>query len=605
MRWFLFAAMAAALSAADSPEAVKLYETRCASCHDNPLPGSRMPPRAALAKMDPDAIALSMEAGLMRPQAQGLSSAQRQTLAAWLGSAAAIIAPSTSWPNPCAAEPGWKPASKQATWSGWGAGVQNWRYHEPAAAGFTEADLGKLKLKWAFGFPGVGIVRSQPAVLGDRLFIGANNGMVFGLGAKDGCVHWSVKVQGPVRSGVSGGTVGGRPMVFLGDAAGFVYGLDAGSGETVWKVRGDAHPAALVTGTPQLHGGRLYVPVSSFEEITGANPKYVCCTFRGSVIAMDAATGTTVWKTYMIENEAVDQGKTQRGHPRKGPSGAGVWSAPTIDEKTSRLYVGTGDNYSDPPTATSDAVVAMDLKTGKILWVRQFTAGDAYNGSCGQASKAACPDADGPDHDIGASPLLVELGRNRRVLMAGQKSGMLYGLNPDDGGKIVWRARAGKGGVMGGIQWGPATDGANVYAASSDFASRTGPRGREPDPEAGGGLTAFRVDNGERIWHADPPPCGDRRLCSPAQSAAVTAIRGAVFSGSMDGHLRAFSSADGKILWDFDSVREFETVNGVKAKGGAFDGAGPVIVNRMLFAGSGYAQWGGIPGNVLLAFGLD
>jgi polyvinyl alcohol dehydrogenase (cytochrome) len=606
LRPLLLLVTAAALFAADPPEAAKLYDAHCAYCHDNALPGTRMPPRAALAKMEPAAILRAMESGTMRPQAESLVSAQRLALANWLGSAAAVaaIAPASA-NNACTAEPNWSPTTKQLNSGGWGFGPRNWRYVPTSAGAFPAAALSNLKLRWAFGFPGVGIVRSQPAILGDRLFIGANDASVFSLAVRTGCQHWTAKLQSPVRSGAAAGLVSGRPLVFLGDAAGFIYALDAATGAQAWKLRPDPHPAALVTGTPQLHNGVLYVPVSSFEEVTGANPRYVCCTFRGSVLALDAATGKQLWKTYTIAEEATDQGKTQRGVARKGPSGAGVWTTPTVDEKTGRLYIATGDNYSDPPTASSDAVLALDMKTGAILWTRQLTAGDAYNVSCGQPNKAACPDADGPDFDIGASPALVDLPRNRRILLVGQKSGMMHGLDPDLDGKIVWQSRAGKGGVLGGIQWGPATDGVKIYAASSDLAFRRGPRGNEPDPEAGGGLTAFRADNGERLWHANPPPCGERRPCSPAQTAAVTAIPGAVFSASMDGHLRAFDPKDGKILWDFDAAREFETVNGVKAKGGAFDVAGPVIAHRMLFAGSGYAQWGGMPGNVLLAFSLD
>jgi polyvinyl alcohol dehydrogenase (cytochrome) len=337
----------------------------------------------------------------------------------------------------------------------------------------------------------------------------------------------------------------------------------------------------------------------------------VCCTFRGSVLAIDAAAGKILWKTYTIAEAAKPRKATKRGNASSGPSGAGIWSAPTLDAEHRVLYVTTGDNYSDPPTLTSDAVLALNMDSGKLLWSKQLTAGDAYNSSCALPDKANCPDSDGPDFDFGASPLLARLPKGGRVLLLAQKSGMLHAVDPDKQGKIVWQSRVGKGGVLGGLQWGPASDGERVYVALSDITiARSRQPGsnevaRELDPTRGGGMFAFRVDNGERLWMTPAPGCGDRRPCSPAQSAAVSAIAGAAFSGSVDGHLRAYSTADGKIIWDFDAARAFPTVNGVTAKGGAFDAAGAVIAGGMVFAGSGYGQWGGLPGNVLLAFSVE
>jgi len=276
-----------------------------------------------------------------------------------------------------------------------------------------------------------------------------------------------------------------------------------------------------------------------------------------------------------------------------------VWSAPTIDVKRGRLYVGTGNNYSEPATATSDAIVAVDLKTGRIAWTRQIQPGDILNGNC--QSKNTCP---GPDYDFGASPILEHLvdggDGGRDLVLVGQKSGIVYALDPDHDGQIVWQARVGKGGINGGVQWGMASDGRNVYAATSDVVRR-GVAGY--DPKEGGGLTALRIRDGAKAWYAAPPPCGDKVGCSPAQSAAVTAIPGVVFSGSLDGHLRAFSTEDGKVLWDFDTVRDFATVNGVKASGGGIDGPGAVVSGGTVYVGSGYQRTGGMGGNVLLAFG--
>ena len=286
-----------------------------------------------------------------------------------------------------------------------------------------------------------------------------------------------------------------------------------------------------------------------------------------------------------------------------GPSGAGIWSAPTLDPEHNTLYVTTGDNYSDPPTGSSDAVLAVAMDTGKLLWSKQLLASDVWNSTCPLANKSSCPDSAGPDFDFGASAMLLRLPAGKRVLVLPQKSGTLHGVDPDQRGKILWQAKVGQGGLLGGLQWGGATDGKLVYVALSDIGfSNVGALGRTPDPQRGGGMFAFRPDNGERMWMTPPPGCGARPNCSPAQSQAVSAIPGAVFSGSVDGHLRAYASGDGKILWDFDTAQEFATVNGIAAKGGSMDAGGAVIGGGMLFVGSGYGQWGGMPGNALLAF---
>jgi polyvinyl alcohol dehydrogenase (cytochrome) len=313
----------------------------------------------------------------------------------------------------------------------------------------------------------------------------------------------------------------------------------------------------------------------------------------------------------MIPDVAKQHAKTKRGAASFGPSGVGVWTAPTLDPERDTMYVTTGDNYSDPATSLSDAVVALRLSTGEILWSKQLTAKDAWNSSCQLPGKVNCPDAEGPDFDFAASAILVSLPNGQRALLLGQKSAVVYAVDPDRKGQTLWKARIGEGGTVGGIEWGPASDGSNIYVALSDIRfevtrkPNSNDRTYQLDPNKGGGLFAFRVDNGERMWQTPPPGCGDRRPCSPAQSAAITAIPGAVFSGSEDGHLRAFATTNGHILWDFDTARDFKTVNGVPGHGGAIDVAGPVVAGGMLFSVSGYPARGGMGGNVLLAFGIE
>jgi polyvinyl alcohol dehydrogenase (cytochrome) len=460
-------------------------------------------------------------------------------------------------------------------------------------------------LKWAFGFPGDIVAYAQPAVTGGRIFVGSATGWIYSLNASSGCILWTLEAEAPVRTAISVGAAGSHTAIFFGDFHANVYAADAVTGKLIWKTRADEHSEARITGAPALHGNRLFVPVASSEEVSAADPAYECCRFRGSVLALDAATGKTLWKTYMVAETPHPTKKSKAGVQLWAPSGAAVWSAPTVDLKRRAIYVGTGDSYSEPPAANTDAILALDMDSGKILWARQMTAGDAFNLACPGQDKSNCPESNGPDFDFGSSPMLVELPGGRRVLVAGQKSAMVYALDPDRKGELLWQTRVGKGGSLGGIQWGPAADEEKAYVAVSDIVRQLTPAGLVLDPTAGGGLYGVRLADGKLEWSAPPPGCGDRRPCSPAQSAAVTVIPGVVFSGSSDGHLRAYSVKNGNVIWDFDTVRDYKTVNGVEARGGSLDGPGPVIAGGMLYVNSGYGAMGGIPGNVLLAFSVD
>jgi polyvinyl alcohol dehydrogenase (cytochrome) len=594
--------MLASACVADDPFAAELYANHCAHCHDHGG-DARVPPRATLEKMTSAAVLRALETGVMRDMGAQLTQSESLALAAYLGKAGAARV--DQFVDRCAASPALVSPADSTGWSGWGAGLNNWRFQNAASAGLSAADVSKLRLKWVFGVADATSMRSQPSVYAGRVFV-AGPSEVYSLDARTGCMHWSTNAAATIRSGITIAAAGLRTLVVFGDAAGWVRALDASTGESVWQVHADEHPAAMVTNTPVFHNGRLYFGVSSLEEVRAISPNYVCCTFRGSVEAVDAATGRAVWKTYTIAESARPGKTTKRGAKTMGPSGAGVWTTPTVDPEHNVLYVTTGDNYSEPVTATSDAVLALALDTGEVLWSKQLTQGDAYNGTCRIAGKANCPDADGPDFDFGSSAILMPLGPNRRVLVLAQKSGMLHGVDPDQRGRISWQVRVGEGGTLGGIQWGPATDGTRIYVALSDmgYRERTA-TGRKPDPQRGGGMFAFLPGNGERVWMTPPVPCGNRKPCSPAQSQAVSAIPGAAFSGSNDGHLRAYSVTDGRIIWDYDTVRDYQTVNGVPGKGGALDAGGPVIAGGMVFVGSGYGQFGGIPGNVLLAFAVE
>ncbi|MBV8809487.1 MAG: PQQ-binding-like beta-propeller repeat protein [Acidobacteriaceae bacterium] len=590
-----------------------IYKQHCAGCHD--APGTRVPPLSALRAMDAPSILRSLETGLMKTQGAALTANERYAVVGYLAAPVAKTAAPPPSAALCSAQQQQSSSiATRASWTLWGVNSANTRFQNSAAAGLTAEDVPKLKLKWAFGLGDGNETRSQPAVEEGHIFLANLTGSVYSLEAHNGCIQWTFQADGPVRTGIVFGPTSSSAQraVYFGDVKGNAYAVDAATGKLLWKAHPEDHFAAIITGAPQLHNGVLYVPVASYEEALAPSPGYSCCTFRGSVSALDAATGKRLWKTYTIA-EPPHPTEKKAGTQLQGPSGASVWSTPTFDDKLNAIYVATGDNYSDPPTKTSDGVLALDAKNGQMLWSRQLTARDAYNNGCATPAKTNCPEHPGADSDFGQPPILVSLSNGHRALVLGQKSGMVHALDPDRQGEILWQTRVGQGGPFGGIQWGSAADTENVYAAVSDLQitvalDSSAPQGYSlgVDPNRGGGLFAMKLSTGEKVWSAKPGSCDARKHCSPAQSAAVTAIPGVVFSGSVDGHLRAYAARSGDVIWDVDTGREYETVNGQKARGGSIDGAGgPVIAGGMLYVNSGYGQWGGAPGNVFLAFGVD
>jgi polyvinyl alcohol dehydrogenase (cytochrome) len=372
--------------------------------------------------------------------------------------------------------------------------------------------------------------------------------------------------------------------------------LDAATGKVLWKVKVDEHPISRVTGAPTLYQDRLYVPISSLEErAAGISTVYPCCTFRGSVVALDANTGRRIWKTYVISEPPKPVGKSSKGIQRWAPAGGSVWNSPTIDAARNAIYIGTGDAYTEPAPPTTDAIMALEMDTGKVLWTVQDTPNDAWLSSCeGSKISENCPKDMGPDFDFGSSPILRTLSDGRRILVAGQKSGMVWAHDPDRQGAVVWKAQLVEKLALGMITFGGAADEQKAY-----FGLRTG------------GVAAVQLATGERRWFTPvrrleaAAPSGEAGVPSPTgETAALTAIPGVVFSGGWDGVLRAFSSEDGRLLWEYNTLREFETVNRVAAKGGSMGAPGATVAGGMLYAGSGYVFGAGTPGNVLLAFSV-
>jgi len=603
---------------AANKEGEALYRQRCAACHDAGVSGA--PNRAALQEMSAENIRFALVTGKMSVQGRGLASAQIDALSQFL---TGRLPTKEQLPSEAYCVAGSAPPFANALiaphWNGWGADLAQHRFQPAPMAGLSAEQVPNLKLKWAFGIPGVSRMDAQPTVVGGRVFVGSRGRKVYSLSTTAGSIHWVFDADFPVRTAISIGQSGDAWLAYFGDQHANAYAVDALNGKLVWKTHVEEHPDARITGAPALAGGRLYVPTSSFEEVSGANPGYECCTFRGSLTALDAATGKVAWKSYTIPEEPKPVRKNKWGVQLWGPSGAAVWSSPTVDLVHHMVYVTTGDSYSDPAARTSDAFLAFSSETGKLEWSQQMTSGDAFNLDCGapQEARTNCPETNGPDFDFGSSPILVDLANGQRALVAGQKSGVVYALNPDKRGELLWQRRVGEGGKVGGVQWGSAADAKNIYVAVSDLSVRPVPKGTlgaqesftgkalVVDPKAGGGLFALSLATGEVAWHTPHPGCGDKPGCSPAQSAAVTEIPGVIFSGGLDGHLRAYSAEDGRILWDVDTQHDFKTVNGVPAHGGALDGPGAVIVGGTLYVNSGYAFVGGAPGNVLLAFSVD
>jgi len=570
------------------------FTGRCASCHDTGKDGAT--DRHALNRFTPEQVLTSITTGSMAEYAQGLSEFEKRVVAVYIGGrplGAADAGDAGLMKNQCAVRTSFEP-SADSDWNGWGHDTGNTRFQPKP--GLTAADAPNLTLKWAFGFPNGNSAYGQPTVAGARVFVGADTGFVYALDAATGCIHWSFRANAGVRTAVSIGRGRGahRYLAYFGDVKANLYAVDADTGAKVWSDRVDNHPVARVTGAPTLVDGRLYVPISSLEESGAGNPSYPCCTFRGGVASYDAQSGTRVWTSYTIAERAVPQKKTSRGTQLWAPAGAGVWSSPSIDLKRRVVYVATGNAYTEPAAPGSDAVIAFDLETGKRLWTKQVMANDAYVRDCPgkyrplvpkDNKSETCPDELGPDMDFGNAPILRTLPNGRSLIVIGQKDGHAWALDPDREGAVVWSRQVGLGldGGGGAIMWGSAADDRLAYFPVTRAAQTLG-------------VAALRLQTGDLAWRASPPDGG---------AAPVTVIPGVLFFGSSAGTVYAYSTGEGKALWQFDTAREFETVNGVVAKGGTINAAGPVVSGGMLFVPSGYSELGnGARGNVLLAFGI-
>jgi polyvinyl alcohol dehydrogenase (cytochrome) len=592
----LITTISLATAYAAAPDGEALYKQRCGICHDGKVQG-RTPARDEIAGRTPELIYKAMFEGAMMAQSAGLSAEEGRAIARYLTGKEFSTAVVTNVARCSGNAPPLR--ITDTAWNGWGDDPGNTRYQ--AKPGLAAADVPKLKVKWAFGFADETVRSAQPTIVGGRVFVGSSSGAIYSLDAATGCIYWNYDAGAGVRTAVSIGKPAGSDnyVAYFGDTRSFVHAVDATTGKPLWKVKVEEHPASRVTGAPTFYNGRLYVPVSSIEEASAMLPTYECCKFRGSVVALDGASGKQIWKSFSVLDPPQPTTKGASGTQQYGPAGAAIWSAPTIDVKNKVIYAATGNSYTNVSINTSNAILAIDMETGSLKWSSQVLPKDNFTMGCGRGVN--CPEDRGPDFDFGSSPILRELPGGKRVLICGQKSGILWGIDPDNRGKVLWQTRLGQGSALGGIEWGSTADTENAYAAVSDlFGLRNGAKP--------GGIYAVKLDTGDKIWGTPAPALTctpGSKGCTGAQSAAISSMPGVVFSGSVDGHFRAFSAKTGEIIWDFNTVQDYQTVNGVPGKGGSLDSAGPTIANGMVFTNSGYGMWQGLPGNVLLAFSVD
>jgi len=575
------------------------YDKACALCHEGAV--KRAPHRQMLLLMTPESILQAMTTGLMSGQSAALADSEKREVAEYLGGRP--LGETTPTYTSCDADAG-KDSSTRLTvrTQNWGFTPDNKRYLPAEVTSVTKTNASTLKPRWAFAFDGANRARSQPLFVGDMLVTGSHNGEVLALDQDTGCVRWSFQAASEVRTAIiSDGAQGNSSQqLYFGDVLGNVYAVLAHTGQLVWRTRADDHPNATITGTPSLFEDRLYVPVSALEVSNAMDPLYECCTFRGSVVAMDRSSGKIDWQSYTIAEEPTARGKNPSGATRYGPSGAVIWNSPSIDSKRGRLYVGTGENASSPATSTSDALMAMDLDTGAVVWSWQATENDAWNTACGTEAPDNCPEEEGPDYDFGAAPLIATTKAGQDLVIGGQKSGLVHAVNADTG-QLVWSTRVGRGGIQGGVHFGIAADGERIYVPISDMADGVS----YPTPDRPG-VHALDIDTGAALWYAAAPDaCAGRDFCHPGVSQSITVLNDMVLAGGMDGVMRGYDSATGEQVYELDSTVAFDIASGGTTRGGSFGGsAGPVAQEGRLVLSSGYGLYNHMAGNLLLMLEL-
>ncbi|HEX7038153.1 MAG TPA: PQQ-binding-like beta-propeller repeat protein [Pseudomonadales bacterium] len=603
---FASVSVPAAEPATEHPGAA-LYAQHCAACHDQP-DATRAPALAALRQMSSESLWLSLTEGVMQQQGAALERRELRVLIDYL---AARAADSGEWLAgiQCDAAHRSVDLDQPVVMGTVGVDRDSSRRLTAAQAGLDSAGLANLELAWAIGFPDTTALRAAGVIVGSTLFYTpTQTGRLLALNVRVPCVQWVYEAGTELRTSVSLGEVDGRKVLLFADRLGRVHRVDARTGERIWAVDARHSAAAGITGAPIPHGDQVIVPISASGVGRGADPDYECCVEHGAVVALDARSGKKLW-TYHTMKDADYNGRVSRvGVRQRGPSGAPIWSTPTVDPERNLVYVTTGQNTSLPATSTSDAVLALDLDTGALVWGFQALANDVWIIGCREPWELSVPNCPSPkdsvlkDFDFGASAVLVRREAGD-LLLAGQKSGDLWALDPDDG-KLLWNTRFGQGTPLGGIHWGLAIDGERVFAALND-PGRPAP-GYVPEP----GVNAVDIDSGEVLWrHRLEPDCSEARKSRYDQcgerygiSAAPLVVDRSVIAGAVDGRLYVFDAASGRIVFQYDTLRDFQTVNGIAGRGGSIESHSVFAGAGMVFVGSGYGAFRQAPGNVLLAF---
>ncbi|MFK7977036.1 MAG: PQQ-binding-like beta-propeller repeat protein [Halioglobus sp.] len=599
---FWLAASGVSAQKSIEPTGEALFEAHCLTCHGGSV--SKAPQLSLLQIMSASSVLRAMESGVMQEQSNKLSPPEKQAVAEYLTGQKLSDASQLALPPVCSAKALAFDKKALPKTKGWGVDVANTRHFGAEQTSLTLSDIPKMKLKWSFAYPDSVRARSQPTVAGGSVFVGSQNGSVYALNAETGCLRWEFKTVAEVRTGivVAPWSKGETPRLFFGDLVGNVYAVNAVTGQLLWKDRPDDHPSLTLTASPAYdeQTDRLYVPLSALEVTAAGDPLYACCTFRGGVAVYNANTGEREWVAYTIDEAPKVVGRNSVGTARIAPSGAPVWNTPALDMKRKVMYVGTGENYSSPANDTSDAIIALSMQDGEIVWSQQMTAGDAWNMGCETEEKINCPPENGPDYDFGAAVIIATNSAGKDIVIAGQKSGDVFGLDPDKGGAVIWHQKLGRGGIQGGVHFGMTVDGDTLYVPMSDFDG--GPRW---PGVAKPGMFALDITTGKQHWYtpAQDNVCKGREDCQPGLSAAASSLPGGVVAGAMDGRVRAYDEKSGKVVWDFDTAVAFKTLSGVEANGGSLGGgSGPVFDGDMLYLNTGYGIYFHMPGNVLLAF---
>ena len=584
--------------AAENLDGESLYTEHCAMCHTAPQ-DERTPPRDALSSYTANSIFRALSEGVMRSQGEVLTANQQIALAEHLAGEA-MRQETARQILQCEQDMPVLDLELSSNWNGWGNGLSNPRYQGSAGTRINAENIADLELLWAYGHDNASAARAQQTVIADVMFMGSPSGEVRAMDLVTGCSYWRFEAPREVRTAISIADGVDGPLAVFADTANTLFVVDAKTGEEVWQADVDSHPLATSTGSPVVHDNRIYVPVSSGEVAAAGRPDYHCCTFRGNVASFDLSSGERLWHSYVME-EATVVGENSLGNPFLAPSGAPIWQAPSLDPERGVVYVGTGQNYTRPASNSSDAVVAFDMISGDIRWIHQTTPNDAFTMACALgASHPNCPDA-GPDVDIGAPIVATTLSNGQSVVVAGTKGARVVALDPDANGEQLWSIRVGRDGALGGIHWGMTFKDDILYVPVSDRSGMSNDaQNRMP------GLHAIDMKTGDTLWYAAAPErCEESGgACMDVYSGPASALDDMVIASSLNGHLFAHDAQTGEVIWEYDTVRSYETINGVEAQGGAIDSSGPVISGDYLIVNSGYATFSQMPGNVVLVFRL-